>query len=136
MPGRRSLVTSSPAPSRAGAAPSRGGPAVFRARAQNPATTRARRRPRSSFENDTVAATIWKPGCCDHRWNPGNAAGPFVFGAGQIRAERPMALHSAFSEAVVMLLWIPTPQTTSPWISASTYAAALDSPSPPMECSM
>ncbi len=33
---------------------------------------------------------------------------------------RPMALHMAFSEAVVMLLWIPTPHTALPSISAST----------------
>ena len=31
-----------------------------------------------------------------------------------------MALHMAFSEAVVMLLWMPTPHTILPSISAST----------------
>ena len=52
-----------------------------------------------------------------------NAAATASWAARRARP-RFAALTTARSDAVTMLEWMPTPQTTSPSTSASTYAAA------------
>src|SRR5207245_10999343 len=51
------------------------------------------------------------------------------------RAARLTALATAFSEAVTMLSWIPTPHRTRSPTAASMYAAAFASAPAPLACS-